>query len=69
MHFIGLDAGSVTVKAVVLDEHGKQLEGQYVRHYGHPLQAALTLLRDLDSRYPKSSLSVTGQLERSSLRS
>src|ERR1700690_373412 len=60
MHFIGLDAGSVTVKAVVLDGRGKQLEGHYVRHCGHPLQAALALLRDLDSRYSKSSLSITG---------
>ncbi len=60
MHFVGFDAGSVTVKAVVLDGRGKQLEGHYVRHSGHPLRAALTLLRDIDSRYPKSSLSITG---------
>ena len=27
MHFIGLDAGSVTVKAVVLDASGNKLKG------------------------------------------
>jgi predicted CoA-substrate-specific enzyme activase len=60
MHFIGLDAGSVTVKAVVIDEGGSKLEGHYVRHYGHPLKVALSLLRDIAGRYPKSSLSITG---------
>jgi len=60
MHYIGLDAGSVTVKAVVLDSSGSKLEGHYVRHYGHPLKVALDLLRDVVSRHPESSLSITG---------
>ena len=60
MHFIGLDAGSVTVKLVVLDERANKLEGHYIRHYGHPLTAALNVLKDAKGRFPDSSLSVTG---------
>ncbi|MGO9952074.1 MAG: acyl-CoA dehydratase activase [Dissulfurispiraceae bacterium] len=65
MHFIGLDAGSVTVKAVVFNESGNKTEGHYIRHYGHPLKVALSLLRDIASRYPKSSLSITGSAGKS----
>ncbi|NTU43219.1 MAG: CoA protein activase, partial [Nitrospirales bacterium] len=57
---IGLDAGSVAVKLVVLDEKGTKLEGHYVRHYGHPVREAIRLVRDLSERYPGSSLSITG---------
>jgi predicted CoA-substrate-specific enzyme activase len=60
MYFIGLDAGSVSIKAVVLDENGNKLEGFYVRHYGHPLAAALNLLKEMHGKYPQCSLSVTG---------
>jgi len=60
MHFIGFDAGSVTIKLVVLDERSNKLEGHYIRHYGHPLMAALNVLKDTKSRFPDSSLSVTG---------
>ncbi len=44
MIFIGLDAGSVSVKLVVLDRSGKKLEGHYTRHRGHPQKTALELL-------------------------
>lgn len=44
MRFIGLDAGSVSVKIVVLDEAGRKLEGYYRRHKGHPVKVALELL-------------------------
>lgn len=60
MHFIGLDAGSVAVKIVVLDEKGDKVEGHYARHYGHPVRVSLKLLREIKGRFPESSLSVTG---------
>ena len=60
MYYIGLDAGSVAVKVIVLDERGSKLAGHYVRHYGHPSQVALTILKELKEGYPESSLSVTG---------
>lgn len=50
MKFIGLDAGSVSVKLVVLDERGNRLQGYYRRHKGHPLKVALELLEEV-TRY------------------
>lgn len=47
MKFIGLDAGSVSVKFVVLDEHGTRLYSHYERHKGHPLSVALALLEKI----------------------
>ncbi|RJQ16121.1 MAG: 2-hydroxyglutaryl-CoA dehydratase, partial [Nitrospiraceae bacterium] len=35
--FIGLDAGSVSVKLAVLNAEGNILETRYVRHKGDPL--------------------------------
>ena len=49
MYFIGLDAGSVSVKLVVMDEHGRKLYGHYERHKGLPLPVALKLLKDIPS--------------------
>ncbi len=72
MEFIGLDAGSVSVKLVVLDEGGNKRQGYYRRHKGHPLKVALELLETVirnkagdggfDHRSPgkEFSLSVTG---------
>ena len=47
MRFIGLDAGSVSVKYVVLDEDGKKLNSGYVRHKGHPLKVAYEMLKSV----------------------
>jgi predicted CoA-substrate-specific enzyme activase len=60
MYFIGLDAGSVAVKIVVLDEKGNKVEGHYARHYGHPVRVALKILKEIKGRFPAISLSVTG---------
>ncbi|MDP2279095.1 MAG: BadF/BadG/BcrA/BcrD ATPase family protein, partial [Nitrospirota bacterium] len=79
MRFIGLDAGSVSVKYVVLDENGKKLGSKYVRHKGHPLKVALELLKDVQrsafsvqretpihpfTHSPDFSLSITGSAGR-----
>lgn len=47
MKFIGLDAGSVSVKIVAIDEHGARLYSHYKRHKGHPLSIALALLGEI----------------------
>lgn len=71
MKFIGLDAGSVSVKLVVLDNKGNKIQGFYTRHKGHPLKISLELLEiavsgnvhSHGSETPASgqfSLSVTG---------
>jgi predicted CoA-substrate-specific enzyme activase len=63
MHFIGLDAGSVSVKLVVFDEKGNRLYSHYERHKGHPVSVALTLLREVtgsENERVHFSLSITG---------
>ena len=73
MDFIGLDAGSVSVKLVVLDESGNKHYSRYKRHKGLPLSVALELLKAFrQSREHKGahkgesaqSLSVTGSAGR-----
>lgn len=44
---VGLDIGSTTVKAVVLDEAGKMLFSRYVRHQYRVRETVLSVLRDL----------------------
>ncbi len=60
MYFIGLDAGSVAIKLVVLDASGSILRRDYVRHYGHPVGTAATLLKEVKKLYPGGGLSLTG---------
>jgi len=62
MVFIGLDAGSVSVKLVILDQEGNRREGYYRRHKGLPLKVALELLEKVagQSAGGDLSLSVTG---------
>jgi predicted CoA-substrate-specific enzyme activase len=55
--FIGLDAGSVSVKYAVLDAGGNVQETKYVRHKGNPLAVTYSLLKELPAG---SSLSLTG---------
>jgi len=45
--FIGLDAGSVSVKLAVLNAEGNILETRYVRHKGDPLAVAYDLLKSV----------------------
>ena len=47
MNIIGLDAGSVSVKVVLLDASGGVLQRQYKNHRGHPLPVALEILKAL----------------------
>jgi predicted CoA-substrate-specific enzyme activase len=49
MRFIGLDAGSVSVKLVVFDEKENKLYSYYERHKGHPISVALKLLKAVTS--------------------
>jgi predicted CoA-substrate-specific enzyme activase len=58
MYFIGLDAGSVSVKLVVFDEKGNRLYSHYERHKGHAVSVALEHLRktiELESHGVKKS--------------
>src|SRR4030042_3148802 len=56
MKHIGLDAGSVSVKLVVLDYNGSILSSLYKRHKGQPLPVALEMLKTV----MRDELCVTG---------
>jgi len=67
MVHIGLDAGSVAAKIVVLDNEGSMVFRAYQRHRGRPLQVSLDLLKNALSRSSWSadpSLSLTGSAGR-----
>lgn len=50
--FLGIDAGSTTLKAVLLDEKERVLYTFYRSNEGRPLEAAQEILADLYSRLP-----------------
>ncbi len=45
MNIIGIDAGSVSVKGVVLDASGEVLQRHYKKHKGYPLPIAIEILK------------------------
>ncbi|MBM4083674.1 MAG: CoA activase, partial [Planctomycetes bacterium] len=51
MH-LGIDIGSVSLKAVLLDDQKRVVEKHYVRTHGQPMETALAVLRDMTSRVP-----------------
>jgi len=55
--YMGIDAGSVSVKFAVMDQDGAVLATEYVRHKGNPLTVAYDLLKKNGSGH---YLSVTG---------
>lgn len=59
---IGLDAGSTTVKAVVLGEENEILFSRYVRHGYHVRETVIAVLSEICHAFPdaKASISVTG---------
>ena len=53
---LGLDIGSTTVKAVVLDpDSGKVLFTRYRRHHAEQAQAVGRLLREVDAAFPRAA--------------
>ncbi len=58
----GLDAGSTTVKLVLIDRDGNLVYKRYERHLSRVREKALELLRDAAARFPdiKTSLAITG---------
>ena len=49
---MGIDAGSTTTKATLIDGDGKLLYSFYNSNHGSPIQSALRILRDLYSQLP-----------------
>ena len=61
--FIGIDIGSVSVKAVLVDGVKNVLENHYVRSHGQPVETILLVVKDILSRTSMddiSSIAVTG---------
>jgi len=62
--FLGIDAGSTTNKAALIDKEGKLLYSFYVNNEGSPMKSTVNLLKDLYSKLPEGAMirnsSVTG---------
>ncbi|MEL3908446.1 MAG: acyl-CoA dehydratase activase-related protein [Treponemataceae bacterium] len=53
--FLGLDAGSTTTKAVLIDTNGAILWQYYAVNAGNPVQLAVEMLKELYSKLPKTA--------------
>ncbi len=51
--FLGIDAGSTTTKAALIDSQGKLLYSYYANNEGSPLSSTGKLLRDLHDKLPE----------------
>lgn len=58
--YAGIDAGSVSVKAAVLNERGEIIFHEYRRHLGRPAKVAAELLGKLLERWPELTVAFTG---------
>ena len=63
MRYIGLDAGSVSVKLVVLDDEGTVCSSLYRRHKGLPLPVALEMLKTVPPHPPLTMGGNTGGVD------
>ena len=50
--YLGIDAGSTTLKAAVIDESGRLLHSAYMSNSGNPVPHVLDFLRDFYEKYP-----------------
>lgn len=50
--FLGIDAGSTTTKAALIDEEGNLLFTRYLRNGGKPLQSAVSIVREMYKEMP-----------------
>ncbi|MDP4133244.1 MAG: acyl-CoA dehydratase activase-related protein [Bacillota bacterium] len=53
--YLGLDMGSTTSKAVLIDPTGRLLYSCYRNNYGSPLSSAVLILKDIYSHLPKGA--------------
>ncbi|MGI6549508.1 MAG: acyl-CoA dehydratase activase-related protein [Syntrophomonadales bacterium] len=56
--FLGIDAGSTTTKATLIDQEGRLLYSFYDSNHGSPIQSAVRILKDLYSRIPEGAFIV-----------
>ncbi|MGE5396764.1 MAG: acyl-CoA dehydratase activase-related protein [Chitinophagales bacterium] len=53
--FLGIDAGSTTTKAVLVDSDGKLLYSFYGSNEGSPMKSTIRILKDLYSKMPEEA--------------
>lgn len=53
--FLGIDAGSTTTKAALIDNDGNLLYSFYRNNEGRPLEATMTMLKELYSQLPSDA--------------
>jgi len=53
--FLGMDAGSTTIKAVLLSQEGRLLFAHYTPNRGSPLRAAIAILREMYAKLPQTA--------------
>lgn len=53
--YLGIDAGSTTTKAAIIDEEGNLLYSFYGSNEGSPLKSVMKILRDLYSKLPSKA--------------
>ena len=54
--YVGIDAGSTTIKAVALDEHLRILKSAYLPNKGNPIPAVRSFLMELYDEHPKATI-------------
>jgi predicted CoA-substrate-specific enzyme activase len=60
-YFLGLDLGSISVNAILIDKEGNIVhEEDYQRHSGQPLDKAREILKRIARKYPLHYVGVTG---------
>jgi predicted CoA-substrate-specific enzyme activase len=58
---LGIDIGSVSVSAAIVDDNFNIVESIYIRHRGNPIDCAISQIADLNDKHPGLSLwSLTG---------
>ena len=60
MYRMGIDIGSVSVNVVLVDESGKILKNEYVRHMGRPFEVARDLVRETMGGWDVGLIASTG---------
>lgn len=58
--FFGLDAGSTTTKAILLDEHDAIVYSYYQSNKGNPVKTALNILEDIYQNLPENAYIARG---------
>lgn len=53
--FLGLDVGSTTIKAALINEKGEILYSYYGKNEGNPIHCGINILRELYSQLPKNA--------------